>query len=66
MTGRNKLIGGLLALLVIALFCHGIFSVVWVGLRPRKSQRFDRSYAGSSVLSASVARHKLGSVQVLY
>ena len=65
-TGRNKFIGGLLALLVFAQGCQGLFSVVWIGLFPRKSRRFDRLRMGSSAPSATVARDKLGCVQVLY
>ena len=40
MTGRNKLIGGALALVTAAQFCHGGFSIVWMALRPGKSQLF--------------------------
>jgi len=36
-TGRNKVIGGALALVVAAQFSHGVFSAVWVALGPRKS-----------------------------
>ena len=36
MTGKNRLIGGALALTIAAQLCHGIFSIVWVGLRGRK------------------------------
>ena len=31
-TGRNKLIGVTLALAAAAQFCHGAFSIVWIGL----------------------------------
>ena len=37
MTGRNKLIGGALALTIIAQFCQGTFAIVWVALQPGKS-----------------------------
>ena len=37
MTGQNKWIGVILALLVAAQFSHGIFSIVWIALGPRKS-----------------------------
>lgn len=66
MTGKNKLIGGSLALVIVAQLCHGILSVVWIGLHPRKSHPFDRSRVDSSVPSATVARDKLGPVQDLY
>ena len=36
MTGQNKLIGGALVLAIAAQFCHGIFSVFWFALNPRK------------------------------
>jgi len=36
MTGRNKLIGGILALTIAGEFCHGVLSVVWVALHGRK------------------------------
>jgi len=36
MTGRNKLVGGALALTIAAECCHGIFSIVWIGLHGRK------------------------------
>lgn len=36
-TGRNKLIGVALALAAAAQSCHGAFSIVWIGLGPRKS-----------------------------
>ena len=36
-TGRNKWIGIVLALLIAAQFCHGTFSIVWIALGPRKS-----------------------------
>ena len=45
MSGRNKLIGGALALVTAAQFCHGGFSIVWIALRPRKSQPPDRARA---------------------
>lgn len=37
MTGRNKLLGVTLALLITAQFCFGVFSVVWIGLHPCRS-----------------------------
>ena len=37
MTGRNKLLGVTLALLITAQFCFGIFSAVWIALHPCKS-----------------------------
>ena len=37
MTGRKKWIGVALALSVALQVCYGIFSVVWIGLGPRKS-----------------------------
>jgi len=36
-TGRSKRIGVLLGLAIAAQFCHGVFSVVWIGLGPCKS-----------------------------
>ena len=36
-TGRNKLIGGVLAILIAAQFSFGIFAIVWVALHPRRS-----------------------------
>ena len=33
-TGKNKLIGGALALVVAAELCSGIFSTIWIGLGP--------------------------------
>jgi len=35
-TNKNKLLGGTLALLIATQLCFGIFSVVWVALRPRE------------------------------
>ena len=37
MTGRNKFIGVILALAVTVQLCQGVFSIVWIALRPRKS-----------------------------
>jgi len=35
-TGKNKLIGGALALTIAVQLCHGIFSIIWLALGPRK------------------------------
>jgi len=40
MTGRNKLIGGALTLVVLAQFCHGTYAIVWTSLRTRKSHNY--------------------------
>lgn len=36
LNGRKKLIGGALALPIALLFCHGVLSVAWIALHPRK------------------------------
>jgi len=36
-TGRSKRIGVVLGLAIAVQFCHGVFSVVWIALGPRKS-----------------------------
>lgn len=33
-TGKNKYLGGVLALVVVAEFCSDIFSIIWLGLGP--------------------------------
>jgi len=65
-TGRNKLIGGLLALFVFVQGCQSIISVVWIALHPRKFRRFDHFCVDLSVPSATVARGKVGCVRDLY
>ena len=67
MTGRNKWIGIVLALLVAAQFCHGIFSVVWIALGPRKSldNLTIRVRTHWFFYSAAVPRDKVGSVRGL-
>lgn len=37
MTGQNKLVGSALSLVVVAQFCHGVYAVVWMSFRTRKS-----------------------------
>ena len=67
MTGRNKWIGVILALLVAAQFCHGIFSIVWIALGPRKSldNPTVRVRTHWFLCSATVPRDKVGSFRGL-
>ena len=37
MTGWNKLIGGTLALIIVAQFCHGVYALVWMFSHTSKS-----------------------------